>query len=134
MSLWMPPLIYTAAIFAVSTLPLGRPPLIWRAQDKVVHLVEYAVLSALLFRAWRGGRGVAAAFLLAAAAAAALGCLDELYQSVIPSRTADPFDALADAVGAFIGGGGAAAAALILGGRRAAAAGGAGGSTIEGES
>lgn len=87
-----------AAIFAASSIP-GRsvpaPPILgW---DKLVHAVVYAVLAALLVRA-TGGR-----LALALAIAILYGVTDELHQALVPGRFADPFDALADAIGALLG-------------------------------
>ena len=53
LKLWGPPLVYMAAIFAVSHVPgedLGSV-----RYDKLVHALEYAVLAALLARALAGG-------------------------------------------------------------------------------
>lgn len=64
--------------------------------DKVVHLGLFAVLGALLRLA---GLRPGVAWLLAAT----WGLLDELHQSTVPGRDADPFDLLADAAGAYLG-------------------------------
>ncbi|MHC4600970.1 MAG: VanZ family protein [Planctomycetota bacterium] len=101
--LWGPPVLYTGLIFLVSSIPWGKPPLVWTYQDKIVHFVEYGILSALLFRALGAGIGVWGAAGLAFLASAALGGLDELYQSTVPKRAPDILDACADAVGALVG-------------------------------
>lgn len=86
-----------AAIFAMSSLPGTQlPPGSFIGTDKLVHAAIYALLGALLYRAT--GRPVWA-FVLAAA----YGCTDELHQALVPGRMADPFDAIADAVGALLG-------------------------------
>lgn len=71
---------------------------------KAAHLVEYAILAGLLFRAlhgWANGfwRRAGIAFLPVMVFAAA----DEYHQSFIPSRTASPVDVLVDYCGAFLG-------------------------------
>ncbi|MEY2559658.1 MAG: hypothetical protein QOG51_73 [Verrucomicrobiota bacterium] len=71
---------------------------------KCAHLAGYAVLAALLFRAFREGRNLfarAAAF--AFVAAALYAALDEFHQSFIPSRTGTPRDVMIDCIGAAIG-------------------------------
>jgi VanZ family protein len=71
---------------------------------KCAHLTEYAILAALLFRAFRQrqprvGRALAMSFLLAAVYAA----LDEFHQSYVVSRTGSPWDVLIDCGGALAG-------------------------------
>jgi VanZ family protein len=71
---------------------------------KCAHLAGYAILAALLFRAFRKGRNLfarAAAF--AFVAAALYAALDEFHQSFIPSRTGTPRDVMIDCIGAAIG-------------------------------
>lgn len=70
-------------------LPIGS--------DKVIHTGAYAVLSALLTVAL--GRPITAI-----AAATGYGLTDELHQALVPGRTPDPFDLLADLAGATLGG------------------------------
>jgi VanZ family protein len=71
---------------------------------KCAHLTEYAILAALLFRAFRQsqprvGRVLAMSFALAAVYAA----LDEFHQSYVASRTGSPWDVLIDCAGALAG-------------------------------
>jgi VanZ family protein len=71
---------------------------------KCAHLTEYAILAALLFRAFsqrqpRVGRALAISFALAAVYAA----LDEFHQSYVASRTGSPWDVLIDCAGALAG-------------------------------
>lgn len=71
---------------------------------KCAHLAGYAILAALLFRAFREDRNLfarAAAF--AFAAAALYATLDEFHQSFVPSRTGTPRDVMIDCIGAAIG-------------------------------
>ena len=72
---------------------------------KSAHLLEYAVLAGLFFRAWRGGRWprwqliwARRAFSLTLAVAA----IDEFHQGFVPSRGSSPWDVLLDSVGAAI--------------------------------
>ena len=71
---------------------------------KAAHVIEYTILTGLLFRALRGSidgfwRRAAVAFLPAMIFAP----LDEYHQSFIPSRTGSPIDVLVDYTGAFLG-------------------------------
>ena len=82
-------------------MPAGVP----QAADKVYHVLAYAVLGALVVAALTpddGRAGTRRAF-AGFALVVAYGIGDEIHQAFVPGRTADPWDALADAVGAAIG-------------------------------
>ncbi len=130
---WLPPLLWTGVILAASTdylsaansgpwladlvrvlvghpLPAAQFGELHFLIRKAGHVTEYAILSALLFRALRGegplrwsGRWATAAIALAAA----VGAFDEWHQMFVPSRTASPWDVLIDS-------GGAALAQIII--------------------
>ena len=92
---------WTAGLFALSSMPLGDGSLAfwWRFEhdDKVVHAALYAVLGALL----RLGSGRVA---VAVAGGGLVGIVDEwVVQARVPGRHSDPFDLLADVVGAALG-------------------------------
>lgn len=71
---------------------------------KVAHLVVYAVLSLLWFRAHRGpGKGWRREWALAAVLVSMLiAGSDEVHQSFVRSRTATPWDVLLDTFGALL--------------------------------
>ncbi len=89
---------YAALIFVLSSFSSFPVPRGIFSFDKVIHLVEYAVLGFLVARAWPRARWWGAAI-----AATLYGVTDEIHQSFVPGRSADPFDALADAIGSTIG-------------------------------
>lgn len=96
--------MWAAAIFTASSIPSARLPApAFSGADKLVHVAIFALLGWLVARASR--RGPAAAL-----GAGAYGALDELHQRFTPGRFMDPWDALADLVGASAG-----AAAWALG-------------------
>lgn len=68
---------------------------------KCGHLAEYAILAALLYRAFsrHHSRAIALAFSVAGLYAA----LDEFHQSFVASRTGLPWDVFIDCIGALIG-------------------------------
>jgi VanZ family protein len=74
----------------------------WLPIDKAVHAAMYALLCAAWLFALRplqhGWRLSAWAWTLTAA----YGAIDEVHQSFVPGRNADPIDALADATGALV--------------------------------
>ena len=123
---WLPVLLWMVFIFIGSTDLMSAehtsrfigPFLRWFAPDitdatiasvqlvvrKCAHLTEYAILAALLYRAFgqniaRLGRAAFLAFIVAALYAA----LDEFHQSFVASRTGSPWDVLVDCIGAAIG-------------------------------
>lgn len=103
--LWGPVVLMLLVIFAASSIPnLTRLP--GNISDKSGHSIGYAMLSALILRALAGGRlsGVTWRRCLAAIILATLyGVTDEFHQLFVPGRSADPYDVLADFVGASIG-------------------------------
>ena len=93
--------LWAAGLFALSSMPLGGGSLDfwWRFphDDKAVHAGLYAVLGGLL----RLGSGRAA---VAVAGGGLAGAVDEWFvQARVPGRHPDPFDLLADVVGATLG-------------------------------
>ena len=71
---------------------------------KSAHLTEYFILSVLLMRSIRGqNRGWKLRWAIwVIVIAAGYASLDEFHQSFVPSRTASPWDALLDTVGASV--------------------------------
>lgn len=103
---WAPPAAWCALLFAASSLPLRTEEERFHGADKVVHILEYAVLGALAARALLLGRpaGTArGAVLLAAALAAAYGFTDEAHQLLVPERAFEWEDLGADAAGGLFG-------------------------------
>ena len=103
-SLWLPPLVYMAVIFYLSSQSDPVPVITARVWDKILHAVEYAGLAVLLGRALLGeGLGALTAFAAAALLAAAYGATDEYHQLFVPLRTGDFHDWMVDAAGACLG-------------------------------
>lgn len=110
LSLWGPVLAWAGLIFFLSSLPdLSSGLEMDFVLRKTAHMVEYAVLAALLWRGLRG-EGVhavrplfAASFLLSVLYAVS----DEWHQSFVPGRGPAAWDVAVDAAGAL------AAAALL---------------------
>lgn len=67
--------------------------------DKIAHAIAYALLLSC-FRGWRGWRARPGEWIPGAAAASLLVAVgDELHQGLVPGRTPDFADLLADGVG-----------------------------------
>ncbi len=123
---WLPALGWAALIFVFSSgtfsaprtghilrpflewlfgaMPDARYALIQFLVRKSAHLLVYATLSALWFRAQRGPRSGWqrrwALLALLVSIVVALG--DEFHQSFVPSRGGNPWDVLLDSFGAFL--------------------------------
>jgi VanZ family protein len=98
LTVWLPVVAWAGVIFVLSSIPslssgLGTWDLILR---KAAHVVEYAMLGALLYRAL-GREEVALATGIAYAAS------DELHQHYVNGRHASAVDVAIDAVGVAIG-------------------------------
>jgi VanZ family protein len=107
---WAPPLAYATLIFALSSLSRPEetlPSFLTDLGDKTLHLVEYGLLGALCYRAFRyaaGVRGARYSLPLSILAGALYGVTDEVHQAFVPLREASAWDWLADTVGAAAGG------------------------------
>jgi VanZ family protein len=102
-SRWAPVAIYMALIFSVSADP--DPPAPEAVSDKLLHLLAYAGLAVVVFRAVAGGLPArvtppAAVFTLLITIAYAAS--DEFHQLFVPNRSADVHDLYADIAGTAI--------------------------------
>ena len=126
---WLPVFIWLGVIFAGSTdifsteqtsrylvpflrwldpqISLSTIATVHFALRKLGHLIEYAVLAALLWRALRSARNLRAKmstlFVGVWVACTIIAASDEFHQSLIVSRTASLNDVLTDSLGAAIG-------------------------------
>ena len=104
---WGPAWATMVLIFVLSSIS-GLGPIPGGVDDGVAHVLQYAVLAALLLRGlagarWRGvGVRVAA---LAVLLATLYGVTDEAHQWFVPGRTAEVTDLVADALGAAVAAG-----------------------------
>ncbi|HKY70291.1 MAG TPA: VanZ family protein [Nitrospira sp.] len=108
--LWLPVAGYMALIFYLSSLPHPDeqlPKILFeKLGDKLLHIIEYAVLGFLFYRAFRraaGSYAVEYAVVLAIAASSMYGATDEMHQAFVPFRTSTWSDWIADTAGAVIG-------------------------------
>jgi VanZ family protein len=102
--LWLPPIVYLWVIFHLSSESQPLPALTAHVWDKLLHLIEYGGLAALLCRALLGeGLGWLTAVAGAIVAASLYGASDEWHQSFVPMRDADVRDWVADTLGGMAG-------------------------------
>ncbi len=106
---WLPAGGYAGVIFFLSSLSHPEdelPPfLLQEVSDKILHAVEYGILSLLCYRAFRWAAGPAAArhaVLLAMVTASVYGFTDEVHQAFVPLRDASWQGWLADTVSAVL--------------------------------
>lgn len=102
---WLPVLIYAIIIFSISAIPGKKIPPLFKGQDILFHIFEYAVFALLLKRALKGSNpGISGAktlfwvFFLALAYAFS----DELHQAFVPGRFPSIADVLFDFAGVLI--------------------------------
>jgi len=126
---WLPVLIWVCLIFVGSTDVLSAeqtsrflvPLLRWLdpqisvatiatihfAVRKLGHLIEYAILAMLFWRALRRGTNLQMKISTLSASVwvvcAIFAATDEFHQSFVPSRTAASGDVMIDSIGAFVG-------------------------------
>jgi VanZ like family len=100
---WLPLFFYLGLIFYLSSLSFHLPFRPFRHFDKILHMIEYAILSLLFYRAIQDSieeplmRYVS---FIAIGSCIFYGILDEYHQAFVPLRISDPYDVLADAIGA----------------------------------
>ena len=97
-----PVILWAILILGISTIPyLSSPGATFRLWDKVAHFIEYGILGFLLASAWIPAASSGARWKMAAVVLACIlfGCLDETYQLLIPGRSTDGLDVMADALG-----------------------------------
>ncbi len=101
----LPVILYCLALFIQSgqSVDASLPKI--PHMDKLLHMGAYAVLGALVLRAFRGEKGIIIRrhIPLSILLATLYGLSDEIHQSFVPVRQADPLDLLADFIGSTAG-------------------------------
>ncbi len=98
---------YTVALLAVTLAPLPGPAYPPTAADKLVHLILFGGLAALLYGNFVGGRR-GPALVASVIGSVSVAAVVELLQGLLPYRQEDLWDLVAGAVGAVL-------AALLIG-------------------
>ena len=105
----VPILFYLALILglsSMSSLPFRLSPGLHL--DKLIHFFEYAILAFLVVRAVSAMSWPARSWsiwLVSSLLVLAVGCADECYQSIVPNRSSELLDLLADGLGGMVGSG-----------------------------
>lgn len=102
---FLAPGIWAFLILVVSSIPrLAPPPLGLTFTDKIAHFSEYLVLGVLsLYAFFKSGYGGRNSFKAAFLICAAFGILDEFHQYLIPGRTVEILDMVANVSGSLAG-------------------------------
>ena len=103
----LPAILWATLIFVASSIPgITLPDLKFVPTDKVVHLLVYLVLCALIYRAFTYQKKFTKLTSWSLAFAVLLtilfGLTDEFHQSFVPNRVSDVLDLTADSAGAFL--------------------------------
>jgi VanZ family protein len=104
--LWTIVVLYASLIFFVSSiegseLDTGPPGI-----DKLLHLIEYLILSFLLYASFTKSSNKikkGTIFLLSFSISALYGISDEIHQLFVPNRYFELLDILSDGLGSLIG-------------------------------
>lgn len=100
---WGPAVGWALLILVATSIPSAAiPRLNFTLADKFVHFGMYAVFGLLVARSVDGVRTVRT-FLAALAMLVVFGLVDELHQALIPGRSTELLDWLADSLGALTG-------------------------------
>lgn len=93
--------IYCALLFHLSAQPGWTIPEYFEYHDKVIHLGAYAILGLFAWRSFRHFVQKRSLLVFCCAGFSGLyGLSDEIHQFYVPGRFADPFDLIADFIGA----------------------------------
>ncbi len=98
---FLPVILFMGIIFYFSSIP--QPPTLGiKYSASYEHVLEYFILSFLLYRGFKNSRYENIAFILAILIAIVYGISDEIHQFFILGRNFDFLDMGFDALGAFL--------------------------------
>ncbi len=103
----LPTLIWGIIIFVVSSIPSDKIPNIQIfGIDKLLHIFTFFIFGIFIYRSIYFSKGTKLSFTKIATYViliiAIVGILDELYQGLIPGRSTDFFDLVADIIGGIL--------------------------------
>jgi VanZ family protein len=102
---WATVVSYCALIFIGSSIPGNRIALGISGIDKLIHTIEYSILSVLLFRSLTVSTTIQteSVFWIAVSVSSLYGLSDEVHQIFVPLRQFDVLDIASDASGSILG-------------------------------
>jgi VanZ family protein len=102
---WAAFTIYCVIIFIGSSIPGDRIDIDGPGIDKLIHTVEYSILSLLLFLSLRLSSTIKTSviFWISAIGSSLYGLSDEIHQLFVPLREFDVLDIICNASGSILG-------------------------------
>jgi VanZ family protein len=103
---WLPLLIFCGFIFIQSSYPSPNNVITFAFSDKLLHVIAYAILGILFFRAYGTlpiKNNLSLLIGLSILSAGLFGLSDEIHQYFVPARNADLWDFIADMIGSLSG-------------------------------
>jgi len=101
----LPALTWAIVIFLLLSLPSSsfpKAPIYIPSLDKLIHAAMFFIMALLLHRSFSVSPSIAAPLLLAVVVATLYGSLGEVYQMLLPDRSADVVDAVSNGGGALL--------------------------------
>lgn len=102
---WMPAIVYASSIFILSSFQHLPQPELFPNADKIIHIIEYAIFTFILVRAFgsiESQTGKNQIFYFAVIVSSIYGLSDEIHQAFVPGRECSFIDWLSDTFGALI--------------------------------
>ena len=102
---WAAFTVYCVIIFVGSSIPGDRIDIDGPGIDKLIHTIEYSILSLLLFLSLRLSTTIKtnAVFWVSAIGSSLYGLSDEIHQLLVPFREFDVLDIICNTSGSIIG-------------------------------
>ena len=102
---WAAFTVYCVIIFVGSSIPGDRIDIDGPGVDKLIHTIEYSILSLLLFLSLRLSSTIEmnAVFWVSAIGSSLYGLSDEIHQLFVPFREFDVLDIICNTSGSIIG-------------------------------
>ena len=99
---WLPPIIWMLLIFILSSrqsISIADKHLVNFLLFKFLHIIEYAILYFLLFRAFNKKKSKRVSYLMPFIISLVFAAIDEIHQTFVPTREGTIRDVLIDAMG-----------------------------------
>ena len=103
---WLPLFIFCGFIFIQSSYPSPEYVITFALSDKLMHVLAYAIMGILFFRAYGTlpvKNNLSLLTGLSIVSASLFGLSDEIHQYFVPGRSAELWDLIADVIGSLSG-------------------------------
>lgn len=102
---WLPPIIWMLLIFILSSrqrISIADEYIVNFLFFKFLHIIEYAILYLLLFRAFNNKKGKKINYFTPFIISLFYAAIDEIHQTFVPTREGKIRDVFVDAIGIFL--------------------------------